>query len=111
MGHLTVGPHSECSGAAKQRKAVDGAGSCKMHSPTAISSSILLCASSRCLSLCALPMLQNAALGLGVMLLQEGTTCCHECFHPQAVMDVKRLSQNTAAAEQQASGALFNPLY
>ncbi len=47
----------------------------------------------------------------GVMLLQEGTTCCHECFHPQAVMDVKRLSQNTAAAEQQASGALFNPLY
>lgn len=56
-------------------------------------------------------MLQNAALGLGVMLLQEGTTCCHECFHPQAVMDVKRLSQNTAAAEQQASGALFNPLY
>jgi len=45
------------------------------------------------------------------MLLQEGTTCCHECFHPQAVMDVKRLSQNTAAAEQQASGALFNPLY
>lgn len=82
-----------------------------MHSPAAISSSILLCASNRCLGLRALLTLQNAALGLGVMLQQEGTTCCRESFHPWAVMDVKHLSQNTAAAEQQASRALFNPLY